>query len=309
MAQSIQFETYARELVFTEGPLVLPGGAIGCVEVLAGRLTRIGPNGEGQAIAQLGGGPNGAALGPDGRVYVCNNGGLTAEDIENLRARREPTSAAAPLGSIQVVDLATGAFKTLYAHCDGVKLVAPNDLVFDHLGGFYFTDYGSLKILGPQPSRVYYAAADGSSVTLVVDGMERTNGVGLSPNDDWLYVAETAKGKLSGFPIVAPGKVDRARQAVLHEEAGLHLDSLAVQADGRVCVACPSADIILRAGHDGKSERISTGPGGLNGPAGPTNICFSGADGCDAYVTAAYVGEVRKARWDTPGLRLPFEPD
>lgn len=308
MAQSIQFETYARGLVFTEGPLVLPGGAIGCVEVLAGRLTRIGPHGEGQKIAELGGGPNGAAIGPDGRVYVCNNGGLTEDDINHLRQGKEPANATASLGSIQVVDLKTGAFKTLYDACDGVRLAAPNDLVFDHQGGFYFTDYGSLRKLGPQPSKIYYAAADGSSIQLVVDGLERTNGVGLSPQDDWLYVAETAKGKLSGFPITAPGKVDRGRQTVLHEELGLHFDSLAVQADGRVCVACPSADIILRAGHDGRSERISTGPGGLNGPAGPTNICFGGEGELTAYVTTAYVGEVRQAKWDSPGLKLPFQP-
>src|ERR1700733_8715957 len=63
-------------LRFPEGPIALPDGSILVVEIGAGRLTKIGVDGRKSTVAQLGGGPNGAAIGPDGSCYVCNNGGF-----------------------------------------------------------------------------------------------------------------------------------------------------------------------------------------------------------------------------------------
>src|SRR6185295_12014646 len=69
-------EIIAEGLEFPEGPVWMPDGSMVVVEVRGGRLTRVTANGRVEPIAELGGGPNGAALGPDGWVYVCNNGGL-----------------------------------------------------------------------------------------------------------------------------------------------------------------------------------------------------------------------------------------
>ena len=65
----------ATELAFPEGPIALPDGSILLVEIQAGRLTRV-HDGVKETVAELGGGPNGAAIGPDGHCYVCNNGGF-----------------------------------------------------------------------------------------------------------------------------------------------------------------------------------------------------------------------------------------
>ena len=65
----------ADGLVFPEGPVVLADGSVLVVEVLGGRLTRIDSDGTKTVVAQTGGGPNGAAIGPDGRCWITNNGG------------------------------------------------------------------------------------------------------------------------------------------------------------------------------------------------------------------------------------------
>ena len=68
--------TIARGLRFPEGPIAMPDGSVVLVEIERQTLSRVRPNGEVSVVATLGGGPNGAALGPDGRCYICNNGGF-----------------------------------------------------------------------------------------------------------------------------------------------------------------------------------------------------------------------------------------
>ena len=68
--------TIAHGLRFPEGPIAMPDGSVVLVEIERQTLSRVHPNGEVSVVAALGGGPNGAAIGPDGRCYVCNNGGF-----------------------------------------------------------------------------------------------------------------------------------------------------------------------------------------------------------------------------------------
>ena len=67
----------ATGLEFPEGPVVMPDGSVVLVEIRGQRLTRVWPDGRKEVVAQIPGGPNGAALGPDGKMYVCNNGGFS----------------------------------------------------------------------------------------------------------------------------------------------------------------------------------------------------------------------------------------
>ena len=73
----LQGRPMASGLAFPEGPVALPDGSVLVVEIAAGRLTRVLPNGELKVVAHVAGGPNGAAMGPDGLCYVCNNGGFS----------------------------------------------------------------------------------------------------------------------------------------------------------------------------------------------------------------------------------------
>lgn len=290
----IRFETLATGLVYPEGPVALANGSVICVEVLGGRLTQVVETR--RLVATLGGGPNGAALGPDGRCYVCNNGGLSEADLAKLAAG-DDSNRSEPNGRIQVVDLGTGAFSTLYHSCGGEALLSPNDLVFDANGGFYFTDYGSVRRASPQAGRVYYARADGSAIHPFGEPMERPNGIGLSPDGRSVYVAETSTGRLWILPVDDP-----SAKRLIFEDPSLPMDSMAVQSNGSVCVACPNDNLIIRIAPDGKSERIPTPVGS------PSNICFGGPGLRTAYVTMLRTGALLAADWDCPGLQPAFLP-
>src|SRR5712671_7876425 len=67
----------ATGLEFPEGPVVLPDGSVVLVEIRGQRLTRVWPDGAKEVVAEIPGGPNGAAIGPDGKCYISNNGGFT----------------------------------------------------------------------------------------------------------------------------------------------------------------------------------------------------------------------------------------
>src|SRR5450432_1950576 len=79
-------------LRFPEGPVAMPDGSVVLVEIAAGRITRVSQNGEKSVVATPGGGPNGLALGPDGALYCCNNGGFAwIEEHGLLRPYGSPT--------------------------------------------------------------------------------------------------------------------------------------------------------------------------------------------------------------------------
>src|SRR3981081_3475078 len=67
----------ATDLAFPEGPVVMPDGSVILVEIRAQQLTRVWPDGRKEVVAKIPGGPNGAAIGPDGKCYICNNGGFS----------------------------------------------------------------------------------------------------------------------------------------------------------------------------------------------------------------------------------------
>src|SRR5882724_9733955 len=70
----------AAGLRFPEGPVAMPDGSVILVEIERRTLSRVTPDGKIHVIATLGGGPNGAAMGPGGKIYVTNNGGLQFVD-------------------------------------------------------------------------------------------------------------------------------------------------------------------------------------------------------------------------------------
>ena len=91
----------ATDLEFPEGPVVMPDGSVVLVEIRGKRLTRVYPDGRKEVVAQIPGGPNGAALGPDGKMYICNNGGFswiptTWCSIETAASGSPISASAAP---------------------------------------------------------------------------------------------------------------------------------------------------------------------------------------------------------------------
>ena len=301
----MEFETMAQGLQFPEGPIAMDDGSVVLVEIRRGTLTRVGVDGRIDVIAHLGGGPNGAAIGPDGKVYVCNNGGFKWAELPGGYVTAHGTPDDWKGGSIQRVDLATGRFETLYNSCDGVPLRGPNDIVFDQQGGFWFTDLGKSMTDYRYHGVIYHAMADGSKIARAKFPLITPNGIGLSPDNRTLYVAESLTSRTWAFDIESPG-VLKPPQGLLPARLVATLtdyqliDSLAVQADGRVCVATLfRGGISILHPRDGKIEYVDV-PDELF----VTNICFGGKDMRDAYVTCSGRGRLLKARWADAGVRL-----
>src|SRR5215472_11892829 len=193
-------------LKFPEGPVAMPDGSVLVVEIMRGTLSRVTLNGGITVVAETGGGPNGTAVGPDGAVYICNNGGFEWHEIAGFTVPgNQPASYRG--GSIQRVDLGSGRVETLYTECDGRPLRGPNDLVFDAAGGFWFTDHGKIRDRDKDRTGVFYAKIDGSLIREAIFPLDAPNGVGLSPDGRRLYVAETYTGRVWAWDLEAPGQV------------------------------------------------------------------------------------------------------
>ncbi|MGD9979976.1 MAG: SMP-30/gluconolactonase/LRE family protein [Hyphomonadaceae bacterium] len=298
-----EFEVIATGLQFPEGPIPMPDGSVILVEIKRGTLTRVW-KGRSAVIANIGGGPNGAALGPDGAVYITNNGGFEWHDMGGLTI---PGHAPADYttGRIERVDLDTGKVERLYDTIGEHKLSGPNDLVFDKAGNIWFSDLGKNHPRSIERGGVYFAKPDGSLIKEVAYGGTGINGVGLSPDEKTVYGAETETGKLWAFDVVGEGEVappplGGIGRCVAVQPYHCFFDSLAVQANGDVCVATLLNGGITTITPDGRSTHTPF-PDPLT-----TNIAFGGADMRDAYITLSGTGQLIKARWPEPGLKLNF---
>jgi gluconolactonase len=229
----------AEGLQFPEGPVSMADGSVLVVEIAAGRVSRVGKDRTVTIVAETGGGPNGLAQGPDGLLYCCNNGGFAWR--RDGAGRLLPYQMAEDYsgGAIQRIHPTNGKVETLYTAAGEVALRGPNDLVFDAHGGFWFTDLGKVAPRSRDRTGVFYAMVDGDHIHEAIFPMDGgSNGIGLSPDGATLYVAETSTCMLWAFDIETPGRIRQGSKRLLYRPEGLALfDSLAIEADGNICVA------------------------------------------------------------------------
>ena len=246
---------------FSEGPVFDPGGNLYFTHGKS--VSKLTPEGELSLWLETQG-ANGNKILPDGTHLVC----------EPALARILHVSADG-----QVLGVASDS-------SDGQPLRAPNDLTLSPEGGFYFTDPGGSR---EAPIGTVHYVTPGGQTHTVATGLSVPNGLVLSPDRSFLYVAETVPNRILAFPVEAPGKLAAMRVfADLPPAEGP--DGLAVDGAGNLYVAHLGVSVVQVIAPDGTWLRSL--------PAGNydvSNLTF-GPSGTDLYVTGS-VG----SRRDTPG--------
>jgi len=295
-----QITTIATGLRFPEGPIAMDDGSFLVVEIEKQCLSRIDPNGKVTPIAMTGGGPNGAAMGPDGFCYVCNNGGHEWREDAIGGLRPVGPSKDYQGGWIDRINVSTGQVHRLHEASDKSKLHSPNDIVFDSMGGFWFTDLGKGYKRYMERGAVCYSR-DGI-VKEVIFPLLTPNGIGLSRDEKTLFVAETQTARLWAFELSAAGVVKKVSwpqsinggQLLRGSTQFQFFDSLAVDFNDNICVATVFNGGITVVSSDATQCRHIAMPDYLT-----TNICFGGQHSTKAYITLSSTGKLVSVDWQS----------
>ena len=275
----------ATGLQFPEGPVWLGTRRVAFTEI-RGQCVSLWHDGTLARVARTGGGANGATLGPDGALYVANNGGLS------LGHDGRWTAPDAIPGRIQRVTLA-GEVSDVAVRLPGAPPNRPNDLCFGPDGLLYYTDphnWEDLANLGK--GRVARTTLDGR-VELVAEIPAFPNGIAFGP-DDRLYVAQSVTQKILVMD-AKPG----ATPAVWATLPRGFPDGFCFDAAGRLYAAGSLGDVVVVFEPDGEvRDIIEMGAG-----SEPTNCCLG--DGA-LYVTLAGTGQL--VALDMPVEPLPLYP-
>jgi gluconolactonase len=238
-------------------------------------------------------GSNGMTLDADGRVTVAGHAGRTVWRMESVDPKAKITVLA---DSYQ-----------------GKKLNSPNDLVYKSDGSLYFTDppYGlptqsdddpqkELQVNGVyriQGARQHRPGAppERDKLQLIIKDLARPNGLAFSPDERFLYVAESGRRQWMRYRVQPDGSVI---------EGILFLDASTEPADGG-----PDG---LRV--DKKGNIYGSGPGGvwvispegkhigtIKVPERVSNVAWGDKDGKTLYITAST--SVYRVKLRIPGIR------
>jgi gluconolactonase len=307
--EPLEFDVLATDLGFPEGPVILDDGSMLTVDIEGGRVVRVA-DGRVSVVATPGGGPNGLALADTQTVVVANNGGFLWTTVNGVSIPIDhPTHTNEPPGFtggwIESVDLGSGAVTRLCDSYEGRPLRGPNDLVFDAVGGLWFTDHGKGRFESVDRGALYYAPPGNGSLKQVAFPLLGPNGVGLSPDGATVYVAETHTGRLWAWDLSAPGEVRPAAGSLAVRHGGrcvvatpFSFDSLAVEQDGRIAIGALGDGIVVVT-PDGVEVDVHPIPGDVT-----TNIAFGGPDMKTAVLTLSRSGRLVQCAWPRPGLKL-----
>jgi gluconolactonase len=206
---------------------------------------------------------NGMTLGRDGRLLVCEQGSLS---------RR---------AAITALDPGTGTVETIVDAWHGLPLNSPNDIVAARDGTIWFTDpsYGFLQGFRPEPTlhdRVYRYDPSSHELWIAADGLDKPNGLALSPDETTLYVGDNgATHRLLAYDVLDGRRL--ARKRVFANFPPGHPDGIKVDRAGRIYASTPSGIRVL----DPRGEQLGELP-----VPGAVNFAFGGRRGGILFITA-----------------------
>jgi gluconolactonase len=264
-----QVSLFATGFKFPEGPVFDRKGNLFAVDVDTGNISKISPEGQVKIFVNTGGGPNGAKFHANGDLYVAD--------------RQRGIISITPDGEIQV----------MVDHCQGKKLHGPNDLIFDSKGNLYFTDpHGSSA---ETPFGCVYRFSCSGELTCLASGLAFPNGIVLSRDEDYLFVADTRKNRVVRYVLSPP-----VRSYIFSQlSGGWGPDGMAFDVVGNLYVAhYGGGDVIILNPKGEIVERVPVGGGH------PTNVAFGGPDRKTVYVTETETGSIYRFNADYPGLSL-----
>jgi gluconolactonase len=301
-AAGAKLETLAGGGVGGEGPAWHP--ELGLLTSGNGHVCRLDRDGK-STIYRKGAGTNGLLFDSMGRLLAC-------EPDERRITRTE----------------SGGKITVLTDKFNGKRYNSPNDITVDSQGRIYFSDprYGSRKGMeildeqGKTVEGVYRIDPDGKVSRVIGREVERANGVLVSPDDKYLYVADNNNDNVGGartlvrFDLKKDGTVDlKSKKTIYDWGTGRGPDGVKQDAKGRLYVAAglnkpnppaePAKDVkggIYVLSTEGKLLAFLPVP-----TDEVTNCAFGGDDLQTLYITAG--GTIYSIRTTTPG-RVVWPP-
>ena len=283
------YRVLAHGAGFVEGP-VAQGDFVDFVSINRGLVYRARLDGAGCTVrAEVGGGPNGAAVDARGRLWIVQNAARAMET--ELGQPAEP--------GVQVVGV-DATIRTPLARND---LHSPNDCAFGPDGRLWFTDpYGRLM---PDPpgdpqrtgghGRVWAWDPESGDLELIAEHLPHPNGLCFTAGGDLLYVSDTRDQTIVAFEVEGAGV--RPGREIARLPQG-RPDGMAFDAEGSLWVAATSAEGVGVLASSGTWEYVALGP------SYPTNLCFAGPGLATLVITAARGGRVLARHNPVPGLPL-----
>ena len=259
---------------FLEGPVFDTQGNLYVTDIPFGRVFRIDPKGEWDLVAQWEGEPNG--------MKFLNDTELLVTDYKNGLMR---------------LNIQTGQVQTFLERRNSESFKGVNDLVLDSRGNVYFTDQGQSGMHDPS-GRVYRLSPDGK-LDQLLNNVPSPNGIVLSPDERFLFVAATRGNSVWRMPLLSDGSVSKVGQFFTsYGPSGP--DGLAMDESGRLLVANPGLAYVWVLSHWAEPEEILTGPKG----ASLTNMAFGGKDRKTLYCTDSTNGNILRADMSVAGCPL-----
>ena len=259
---------------FLEGPVFDAAGNLFVTDIPFGRVFRIDPKGEWDLVAEWDGEPNG--------MKFLNPTQLLVTDYRN---------------GLVVLDIPSGQVHPFLERRNSERFKGVNDLTFDAKGNLYFTDQGQTGLHDPT-GRVYRLGPDGR-LDLLLSNVPSPNGIVLSNDERFLFVAATRGNCVWRMPLLADGSVSKAGQFFTsYGPSGP--DGLAMDEAGRLLVANPGLAYVWVLNPRAEPEEVLTGPAG----ASITNLAFGGPQRKTVYCTDSTHGTILCAEMAHPGQSL-----